>query len=550
MKVPTYTSQVKRTTAGGSGFLSARMNPNTAASSGGTIATIGSEIFNLGIKKLDIEAKSQVNNAALSLEQELYEITEKNKNNYLQPLDAEKKVEEQIKATIKKYTSGKVTDGSGSSLLSNKKALSSFPLKAQELASKYIIDFKKENNKLVVELNKNALSADTDNAINNITNFQLTDFDRLQFFNNLFDENNGILSNAVRNGDINTTEFLERVDKSFENVVIGTMEKLMQNSDDAFGVAMAFSEGNIPDVVMQQALGQLDKTKKLSLTKSLITLANSIDKQKDDAIKENELRIEKDKLAIYNSIFNGDYDDPLHKAKVDANVKLLKGLNYFDPAKLNSLNNYFKMYAPPEEKEVPLKSKQTTLNMLYQADLDGELSIELVTNSLMDLIQKDRDYFMKRAITEFDGQISEAENAAKTIIASSMKYEKYKDGIDALSKAASAQYHSAIGDFTRWLTSNGKNASYEEIIDKAEKIILKNQEPLKLIIQNEFDRKVILMMSSGIMDGADFDPPDKNRYKSLLNFFKKPETIKKMKSNALLLSFYNNLMEFATEDVQ
>jgi very-short-patch-repair endonuclease len=550
MKVPTYTSQVKRTTAGGSGFLSARMNPNTAASSGGTIATIGSEIFNLGIKKLDIEAKSQVNNAALSLEQELYEITEKNKNNYLQPLDAEKKVEEQIKATIKKYTSGKVTDGSGSSLLSNKKALSSFPLKAQELASKYIIDFKKENNKLVVELNKNALSADTDNAINNITNFQLTDFDRLQFFNNLFDENNGILSNAVRNGDINTTEFLERVDKSFENVVIGTMEKLMQNSDDAFGVAMAFSEGNIPDVVMQQALGQLDKTKKLSLTKSLITLANSIDKQKDDAIKENELRIEKDKLAIYNSIFNGDYDDPLHKAKVDANVKLLKGLNYFDPAKLNSLNNYFKMYAPPEEKEVPLKSKQTTLNMLYQADLDGELSIELVTNSLMDLIQKDRDYFMKRAITEFDGQISEAENAAKTIIASSMKYEKYKDGIDALSKAASAQYHSAIGDFTRWLTSNGKNASYEEIIDKAEKIILKNQEPLKLIIQNEFDRKVILMMSSGIMDGADFDPPDGNRYKSLLNFFKKPETIKKMKSNALLLSFYNNLMEFATEDVQ
>ncbi len=550
MKVPTYTSQVKLTRSGGSGFLSARMNPNTAASSGGTIATIGSEIFDLGIKKLDIEAKSQVNNAALSLEQELYEITEKNKNNYLQPLAAEELVEKQIKATIKKYNSGKVTDGSGSSLLSNKKALSSFPLKAQELASKYLIDFKKENNKLIVELNKNLLSEQTDNAINVVTNFKLTDYDRLQAYNNIFNEEKNILKDAVIKGDINTTEYLERIDKSLENVVIGTMEKLMQNSDDAFGVAMAFSEGNIPDVVMQKALGILDKTKKLSLTKSLITLANSIDKQKDDAIKENELRIEKDKLNIYNSIFNGDYDDPLHKAKVDANVKLLKGLNYFDPAKLNSLNNYFKMYAPPEEKEVPLKSKQTTLNMLYQADLDGELSIELVTNSLMDLIQKDRDYFMKRAVTEFDGQISEAENAAKTIIASSMKYEKYKDGIDALSKAASAQYHSAIGDFTRWLTSNGKNASYEEIIDKAEKIITKNQEPLKAIIQNEFDRRVVLMMSSPIMDGADFDPPDGNRYKSLLNFFKKPETIKKMQSNALLMSFYNNLMEFATEDVK
>ena len=58
------------------------------------------------------------------------------------------------------------------------------------------------------------------------------------------------------------------------------------------------------------------------------------------------------------------------------------------------------------------------------------------------------------------------------------------------------------------------------------------------------------MMSSPIMDGADFDPPDGNRYKSLLNFFKKPETIKKMQSNALLMSFYNNLMEFATEDVK
>tara|TARA_A100000172_G_scaffold69738_3_gene49920 strand:- start:926 stop:2578 length:1653 start_codon:yes stop_codon:yes gene_type:complete len=550
MKVPTYTSQVKRTTAGGSGFLSARMNPNTAASSGGTIATIGSEIFNLGIKKLDIEAKSQVNNAALSLEQELYEITEKNKNNYLQPLAAEELVEKQIKATIKKYNSGKVTDGSGSSLLSNKKALSSFPLKAQELASKYLIDFKKENNKLIVELNKNILSEQTDNAINVVTNFKLTDYDRLQAYNNIFNEEKNILKDAVIKGDINTTEYLERIDKSLENVVIGTMEKLMQNSDDAFGVAMAFSEGNIPDVVMQKALGILDKTKKLSLTKSLITLANSIDKQKDDAIKADELRKEKDKLAIYKSIFNGDYDDPLHKANVDANVKLLKALNYFDITKLNALNNYFKLYEEEEEKDKPLESDFSTLSMLHRADQENELTLDLVMSYADKLSIADRNYFLKEAVTEFDAQITEAKTTAKSIISSSMKYEKYKDGIDALSKAASAQYHSAIGAFNRWLSSDGKNASYEEIIDKAEKIITKNQEPLKAIIQNEFDRIVIKMMGQTIMNGADFEPKDGNRYKSLLNFFKKPEIIKKMQSDALLLSYYNNLLEFAAEDVK
>ena len=359
-----------------------------------------------------------------------------------------------------------------------------------------------------------------------------------------------ILKDAVIRGDINTTEYLERIDKSLENVVIGTMEKLMQNSDDAFGVAMAFSEGNIPDVVMQKALGILDKTKKLSLTKSLITLANSIDKQKDDAEKETEAKIKKDHDNLYKQIFNLDYANPEHKAIIDANVKLLKGLNYFDSTKLNALNNYIKSYDPPEEKEVPLKSKQTTLNMLYQADLDGELSIELVTNNLMDLIQKDRDYFMKRAVTEFDAQISEAENAAKTIIASSMKYEKYKDGGDNLSKAASAQYHSAIGDFTRWLTSNGKNASYEEIIDKAEKIILKNQEPLKQIIQNEFDLLVMTLQTDSAMDGADFNPRDDNRYKSLMEFFQRPETIKRMKVDPMLLGYFKNVQRFALEDVK
>ena len=550
MKVPTYTSQVKRTTAGGSGFLTARMNPNVAASTGGTIATIGSEIFNLGMKKLEIEAKSQVNNAALSLEQELYEITEKNKNNYIQPLAAEINVEKLIKAKVKEYTSGKVTDGSGSSLLSNKKALASFPLKAQELASKYLIDFKKENNKLIVELNKNILSEQTDNAINVVTNFKLTDYDRLQAYNNIFNEEKNILKDAVIRGDINTTEYLERIDKSLENVVIGTMEKLMQNSDDAFGVAMAFSEGNIPDVVMQKALGILDKTKKLSLTKSLITLANSIDKQKDDAEKETEAKIKKDHDNLYKQIFNLDYANPEHKAIIDANVKLLKGLNYFDSTKLNALNNYIKSYDPPEEQEVPLKSKQTTLNMLHKADQENELTLELVMSNADQLSITDRNYFLKEAVTEFDAQITEAKTTAKSIISSSMKYEKYKDGGDNLSKAASAQYHSAIGDFTRWLTSNGKNASYEEIIDKAEKIILKNQEPLKQIIQNEFDLLVMTLQTDSAMDGADFNPRDDNRYKSLMEFFQRPETIKRMKVDPMLLGYFKNVQRFALEDVK
>ena len=113
----------------------------------------------------------------------------------------------------------------------------------------------------------------------------------------------GSLMTALKEGNIDTKEFLERQDKVFENIITGTMQDLMQKSDDAFGVVMAFSEGNINDAVIQQALGQLDKTKKLSLTKSLITLANSINKQKDDKEKEIEAKIEKDKLNIYNSIF-------------------------------------------------------------------------------------------------------------------------------------------------------------------------------------------------------------------------------------------------------
>ena len=549
MKVPTYTSQVKRTTAGGSGFLNVSMNPNTAASQGSAIASIGQTMFELGMKKLEIEAKSQVNNAALSLEQELYEITEKHKNNYLEPLNAEKLVEEQINTVIKKYTSGKVTDGAGTSLLSNKKALSSFPLKAQELASKYLIDFKKENNKLIVELAKNALTEENDDLVNKISNTNLSDVDRLDNFMLIFSPE-GSLMTALKEGNIDTKEFLERQDKVFENIITGTMQDLMQKSDDAFGVVMAFSEGNINDAVIQQALGQLDKTKKLSLTKSLITLANSINKQKDAKEKEIEAKIEKDKLNIYNSIFNGDYDDPLHKAKVDANVKLLKSLNYFDSTRLNALNNYIKSYDPPEEKDKPLESDFSTLAMLHRADQENELTLELVMSYADQLSIADRNYFLKEAVTEFDAEITDAKNTAKSIISSSMKYEKYKDGGDNLSKAASAQYHAAIGSFNRWLTSDGKNASYEEILDKAEKIIAANQEPLKQIIQNEFDLVVMTLQTDSAMDGADFNPPDGNRYKSLMEFFQLPETIKRMKVDQMLLGYFKNVQRFALEDVQ
>jgi len=58
------------------------------------------------------------------------------------------------------------------------------------------------------------------------------------------------------------------------------------------------------------------------------------------------------------------------------------------------------------------------------------------------------------------------------------------------------------------------------------------------------------MKSFSIMDGADFNPADGDRYKSLMQFFQKPATIKKMKEDAMLKSYYLQLVVYSTENVK
>ena len=155
MRVPTYKQQTSFTTKGGGGrFLTAQINPSVMAKQGQVISEIGDDITRIGLRKLEVETDTDVNIAKRAMNTELILIKEK----YLKsenPVKAELKAKAEMQTLLKQYVNGtKINPVTNEPYISTNKSKARFLSVGQDLLSSNVLEYVKENNKLISEINK------------------------------------------------------------------------------------------------------------------------------------------------------------------------------------------------------------------------------------------------------------------------------------------------------------------------------------------------------------------------------------------------------------
>tara|TARA_R100000808_G_scaffold7739_1_gene22396 strand:- start:551 stop:2230 length:1680 start_codon:yes stop_codon:yes gene_type:complete len=552
MKVPTYKSQVKLNQAGSGNFLTVQADPNVYAQSGKALADLGKNILNMTVKKFEIEAQTQVNNASSTLDSELYAISEKWKE-YPHPQAAETSFLNEVDRTITKFNSGKKNDTNGIPLLSNNLARNSFVSKAQELKIKYLREFKKHNNDKLISLNKGNLSLEIDHNASIVANISQTSKDRISAFKSIFSSDvienadgtkswEGSLSRAFADGTIDAEELVTRKKAALSSIVKGTMQNLMNASENALSIAQGFSKETLKDPIMKAMFALLSEDQKFELTKSFTTMANSIEKQRQDAKDAENKRIDKERDKNFNEIFNLDPRIPNQNTKIQAIVARLINKKQMTKQMWKDHDQYMKRFEEPEEKDKDKKSDRTVISTLIQLDATNNLTLDAV-NAIPEsqITLEDFKKYAALALKEMD----DANKQAKVKISSAFKYEQYKDDNSNLSDLAKEMYFATYISLTEWREKDGKMATYSEVQEKAKELIKANKEPLKELVRDQFNTFLKVMKGDGFFGKFDFELDESNPIKSVSDFFTE-RTSGDFKADAFLYQRYIEFKPYIT----
>ena len=309
MRVPTYKQQTSFTTKGGGGrFLTAQINPSVMAKQGQVLSEIGDDITRIGLRKLEVETDTEVNVAKRAMNTELYLIREK----FLKsenPVKAELKAKAEMQTLLKQYVNGtKINPATTEPYISTNKSKARFLSVGQDLLSSNILEYVKENNKLISEVNKANISDTTNELVKSAI-----DADNFGEFNQRYqqifsvnDKNPGVLRLALTNGDYDQKEYATAFDKTAEILVDGLILKKLKSSPSALAAAIEIFDDPSANVAITNALGLLDN--KADKRAKVIKLAKQID---DERVQEIE-REEKDQIEkndkLYAKIINADLD--------------------------------------------------------------------------------------------------------------------------------------------------------------------------------------------------------------------------------------------------
>ena len=530
MKVPTYKSQVKLNQAGSGNFLTVQANPNVYAQSGRAVSDLGQNILEMTVKKFEIEAQTQINNASSMLDTELYAISEKWKK-YPHPQTAEASFINDIDTAIDRYSSGKRNDINGIPLLTNNLARNSFTAKSQELRLKYIREFKKHSNEKLISYNKANLSLDIDALTNTVADISAPQTDREKAFKGIFSTDSlklddgtvmfeGALSRSYTDGTIDAEEVVTRREAALSSIIKGTMLNLMYTSSDPSSIAHGFATETLADPIMKKIFAELSEDEKFDLTKSFMTMAKNIENQRDGEIDDNNKELNNKLNQKFNKIFNLNPTIPEEKKQIDSIIADLMEKFHMDSTKWTQYDKYIKRFEEEDEDDGTSKNNQSdraTLSYLYQLDADDNLTLDAINNvDPKKLTVPDFKMFMKLALKEKD----DANSAAKIKISSEFKYEQYKDDNSDLSSLAKGLYFSTYVQLIEWREGDGKNATYHEVQAEAKRLIDLNKEPLKELVKEKFLTYLTILKTDGYFTRfGNFVLDEENPIKSVSDFF-------------------------------
>tara|TARA_R100000773_G_C4221320_1_gene120478 strand:+ start:1116 stop:2774 length:1659 start_codon:yes stop_codon:yes gene_type:complete len=475
MRVPTYKQKTSFTTKGGGGrFLTAQINPSVMAKQGQVISEIGDDITRIGLRKLEVETETDVNVAKRAMNTELYSIREK----YLKsqnPVKAELKAKAEMQTLLKQYVNGtKINPVTNEPYISTNKSKARFLSVGQDLLSSNILEYVKENNKLISEINKANISDTTNELVKSaIDSDNFGEFnERYQQIFSVNDKNPGVLRLALTNGDYDQNEYAAAFDKTAEILVDGLILKKLKSSPSALAAAIEIFDDPSANVAITNALGLLDN--KADKRAKVIKLAKQID---DERVQEIE-REEKDQIEkndkLYAKIINADLDNTEELKKAIANHKILKTQNYYEST--SKLNETEKLLGIQENKtnSDTKKSDRATIALLDKLDRNNVLTVQALEKVAEKLSDSDYKNYLKRIQTEINDGFKEAH----TMFRNELNYSENLDTTSAAGKSIQLLYNQALQKLQSWKRSEnkaGKEITFNSTLDKADDIIDANK---------------------------------------------------------------------------
>ena len=473
MKVPTYKQQTGFDIRGGGGRrITASMDLNAASAIGRAIGDIGDDFTEIYMRKLDIEADTEVDTAKKAIIAEF----EQEKSNALvseNPIQAEREAKGKMKQILKQYQMGlKVNPATGKPFLSSKKSQSRFMSVGQEVYSSAIIDYVKKNNSRIIEVNKATISSNTDEAVNaiiNADNFGTANENFQKVFSTNIN-NPGILTKALTGGSYSSKEYTTAFDKSAEMLVDGLVLKEMKKSPSAMAVAMEIVDGKSDNVVLNNAINLIgDKTK---LRDRILKAAEEFDKDREQQKEDKEKELEGINNNIYAKVINIDLNDPNQVESAKKNHQILKSRGYYDS--IDKIKKTEIMLGIQKAETKSGASDRNVIELLNSADRNNTLTASLVINNSSGLNDGDYGKFMTRVQSEINDGFRDAKQYFRT----KLSYNENADTSGAAGKSLQLMFDDAQNELFEWkLTQNAENKpiTYANTIAKAKEIYGKKE---------------------------------------------------------------------------
>ncbi len=475
MRVPTYKRQsgLSLQGRGGGRLLTASLNPSAATAVARTISDIGDAITEIGMKKLEIETATEVNVAEKALTTELQQIkTEALKED--NPVSAERKAKKSMQELLRQYQTGlKINPITKQPYLTSNKSKAKFSVVGQDVFSAAFIDYTKENNKRIVEINKANVSSQIDKNVQTIINAE-TFGDKNEAFKKIFSVNKnqpGILLEALTSGTFKEKEYSTQFDTSAEIAIDGLVLKEMKKSPSALAVGMEIVDGKSDNVMLNTLMGLVKD--KVKLRDKILKAAEEFDEDRTNLLKEEEE--EKDKIddALFSKIINVDVDNATDFKIAKENHKKLMSRGYYKTTAQRKSVEMLLGIAKVTTKGSD-KSDRSAIETMEIADRNNSITAELIKKTAPGL--SDGDY--KKYSANFRAEQAQGYKEAVDFFRTKLSYNENSDASGIGGKNLQLLFDSAKSELFDWRQKqldDGKPLNYKNTIQEARNIYDKKE---------------------------------------------------------------------------
>lgn len=527
MKVPTYTSQAAIPRQGQGVFTTVQLSSSAMEAPGLAIAErgqqtaqAGKDVLNFGLKRAEVAAESDAQEASDSFETDL-ELRKIKALNNPNTAAADKFFRQDVKTLADSYRS-KLSTGLAKRKFSNL---------ADDASRRSIIDFTKQNNRRVVDQSNANLNRQEAKLLQQASDVEAS----TPLRSNAFGIGLALINEAAP--DIGYAEAAARQEKFIEAVVSNSLtNQVNQPGANALDIIESFRSGISADPAIQAGSQKLSADQVNKIADGALKAANRAIKARQDAAKQADAEANADNDAIYrNGIVNADLStDAGRELAQDAHNRLVAAGYYETPAKRQAVERLL----AGEDDTGEVKRTQAVTDK--EQELETLESNDELTHSVLaenrHLVTRD---FYSRMLQQIEGDRSDAENDAIKLMRGAFKYTEESDATEAgLKSPARAEFHAATFKLRSWMQKN-KKASPTAVRDKALEIIKDGEERFVTLMRN-FRQESLRAAHSKLPPTANIPAPTATN----IDEVRKATAKALLKSNdSLLLGFQKQLNE-------